>query len=54
MVKRTARLCTAGMNNRPNSAATRNPIPKYMIDSIMMYAFGLAAAKIAKQLYPLG
>ena len=35
MVSRTARLWTRGMNNRPSKAATKNPIPKYMTDSIM-------------------
>src|ERR1700745_3189732 len=35
MVNRTARLCTAGINKRPIKAETKNPIPKYMIDSIM-------------------
>src|SRR6516164_2698 len=34
MVNRTARLCTSGMNNRPSKVATKNPIPKYMTDSI--------------------
>ena len=29
------RTCTSGMNNRPSKAATKNPIPKYMIISIM-------------------
>ena len=36
VVNRTARLCTGGMNNRPSKVATKNPIPKYMIASIMM------------------
>src|SRR6516225_2266546 len=39
IVKRTARLCTSGMNNRPSKVATKNPIPKYMTDSIMARLF---------------
>src|SRR6516165_10786900 len=35
IVSRTARLWTRGTNNRPSKAATKNPIPKYMTDSIM-------------------
>ena len=31
------------MNNRPSKAATRKPIPKYIIESITSYAFKLAA-----------
>jgi hypothetical protein len=35
LVNRTARLCTAGRNNRPSKAAAKNPIPKFTIQSIM-------------------
>src|SRR5215510_9623369 len=35
IVSRTARLCTSGTTTSPMRAATRNPIPKYMIGSIM-------------------
>ncbi|HEY2841872.1 MAG TPA: hypothetical protein VGJ26_22125 [Pirellulales bacterium] len=40
MVSRTARLCTSGRNNRPSKAATKNPIPKNMTDSIMTLRLG--------------
>src|ERR1035441_9363857 len=35
MVSRTARPWTRGMTTSPNRAAIRNPIPKYMIGSII-------------------
>src|SRR5262249_62143431 len=38
VVSRTARLCTRGTTTSPIRAATRNPIPKYMIGSIMEQA----------------
>jgi hypothetical protein len=42
------------MNNRPSKAATRKLIPKYIIESIMTYAFKLPATNTARQLYPFG
>ena len=35
MVSRTARLCTSGISTSPNRLATRKPMPKNMIGSIM-------------------
>ena len=36
VVSRTARLCTSGTMVRPSSIASRKPIARYMIGSIMM------------------
>jgi hypothetical protein len=46
-------LWTSGMNKRQSSAATRNPIPKYMTDSIMTLrlqapAYSLPACRAGK------
>ena len=35
IVSRTARVWTSGMKTSPNRLATRKPMPKYMIGSIM-------------------